>query len=113
MAWQTCGCVLRRLCEAAINPCGVVQPVRPHRLRRRGAPGRAVAPRELCQGIDEDEVEAMKIFLGRVWSRDGVELTLQPQVVEVVGLSAPRSLCLIGMQTKVGHRLDDEVNVGW
>jgi hypothetical protein len=45
----------------------------------------------------------MEILLGRAWSQDGIKLTLQPWVVEVVGLSALRSLCLIDVQTKAGH----------
>jgi hypothetical protein len=54
----------------------------------------------------------MKILLGLAWSQDGVKLTFQPWVVEVVGLSALRSLRLVGMQTKANHLLDDGVDVG-
>jgi hypothetical protein len=54
----------------------------------------------------------MEILLGWVRSQDGVELMLQPWVVEVVGLSALRSLRLIGMQTKAGHQLNDGFDVG-
>jgi hypothetical protein len=39
----------------------------------------------------------MEIFLGRSWPQDGVKLTLQPRVVETMGLNAPGSLCLVGM----------------
>jgi hypothetical protein len=53
----------------------------------------------------------MEILQGRVWFQDGVELTLQPWVVEAMGLSALRSLRLIGMQTKANHRLSDGVDI--
>jgi hypothetical protein len=54
----------------------------------------------------------MEILLGRAWSQDGVELMLQSWVVKMMGLSALRSLHLIGMQTKASHRLGDGVDVG-
>ena len=114
MAWQACGCVLRRPCEVTIGPRCIVQPVRPRWLCRRGAHlrGERWSPRELRQGIGKDEVEAMEILLGRSWSQDGVKLTLQPWVVEAKGLSTLRSRRLVGMQTKAGHRLDDGTDVG-
>jgi hypothetical protein len=70
MAWQTYGCVLRRLCETTIGPRNIVQPVRPHRLSWRGAHlwGEQWSLRELRQGIAKDEVEVMEILLGRAWS---------------------------------------------
>jgi hypothetical protein len=55
----------------------------------------------------------MEILLGQAWSQDGVKLTLQPWVLEAIGLSALRSLFLIGMQTKASHQLGDGVDVGW
>jgi hypothetical protein len=69
VVWQTRGCVLCRPCAATISPRGIVQPVRPRWLRWRGAHlwGDQCSPRELRQGIGKDEVEAMEIFLGRVW----------------------------------------------
>jgi hypothetical protein len=54
----------------------------------------------------------MEILLGWMWSQDGVELKLQPRVVEVVGLSALKGLRLNGMQTKADYQLSDGVNVG-
>jgi hypothetical protein len=57
-------------------------------------------------------MEAVKIFLGQAWSQDGVKLTLRPEVVETMGLNAPRSLCLVGMQAKANHRLGDGVDIG-
>jgi hypothetical protein len=54
----------------------------------------------------------MEIFLGQAWPQDGVKLTLQPWVVETMGLSAPRSLRLIGMQTKASHQLGNGVDIG-
>jgi hypothetical protein len=70
MAWQTRRCVLRRPCEVTIGPRGIVQPVRPRRLGRCNAHlwGERWSPRELRQGVVEDEVEAMEILLGQTWS---------------------------------------------
>jgi hypothetical protein len=66
----------------------------------------------LQQSIGGDGIEAMEIFLGRACPQDGVKLTLQPQVVKTMGLSAPKSLCLIGMQTKASHQPDDGIDIG-
>jgi hypothetical protein len=54
----------------------------------------------------------MEIFQGRAWTQDGVELTLQPRVVETMGLNTLGSPCLVGMQAKTIHRLRDGVDVG-
>jgi hypothetical protein len=54
----------------------------------------------------------MEIFLGRACPQDGVKLTLQPQMVKTMGLSTPKSLRLIGMQTKASHRPGDGIDVG-
>jgi hypothetical protein len=57
-------------------------------------------------------MEAMEIFLGRSWPLDGVKLTLLPRVVKTMGLNAPGSPCLVGMQEKTNHRLGDGVDIG-
>jgi hypothetical protein len=66
MVWQAYGCVLRRSCEVTIGPRGIMQPIRPRRLCRHGAhlQGERWSPREMHQGVSEDEVEAMDILLG-------------------------------------------------
>jgi hypothetical protein len=53
-----------------------------------------------------------QILLGWSGSQEGVELALQPLVIEVEELVAPRSTGLLGVQLQLLEGLDDCVNAG-